>query len=285
MRVNAYVLAGDPAWARESVSSYYHLVSRLVVSFDAEGRSWAGHPLRVEDAIAALRSVDRDRKMVLLPGRHSFPDRPAFESETKQRQHALDAASEGADWVLQLDTDEVVLDAGTFMGHLRRADSRGAAAMDYPLRDFYQRFGETWFLEHCSRFWGDQANYPGPVAVWAGTQLEHCRQPGPVAYRVDMAPWNTDPAHARSAQVHGVIGRGEAIAHLSWVRDRQDLEEKAVVSGYAGVRDWAQDLARWRWRGRHPFMTAMTAPFRRDPFDRFRVARLRVPVPLPASHP
>lgn len=285
MRVHAYVLAGDPAWARESVSSYYDQVARVVVSYDALGRSWAGHDLRVTETVAALRSVDRDNKLVFLPGSHSFPDRPILEVETEHRQQALDAASDGADWVLQLDTDEVVLDAGTFMTHLLRADSSRAAAMDYPLRDFYQRLGESRFLEHCSRFWGDQANYPGPVAVRAGTRLVHCRQVGPVGYRVDLAPWNTDPSHPRGAHVHAVVRRDQAIAHLSWVRDEGAMQEKAVVSGYASAHDWVRDLKRWRWRRRHPVLTALTVPFRQDPFDRFRVSRLRLPTRVPVAGP
>ncbi len=44
MRLNAYVLAADPAWIEESVASYYDLVQRILVSFDDSGTSWTGHP-------------------------------------------------------------------------------------------------------------------------------------------------------------------------------------------------------------------------------------------------
>src|SRR4051794_34106735 len=109
MRIHAYVLAGDPAWISESVLSYYPLVDRIVVSYDAKGRSWAGHRLLVDDSLRSLKSVDVSGKMVFLPGNHTDPERFSLEMETEQRQGALDAASEGADWVLQLDTDEILL--------------------------------------------------------------------------------------------------------------------------------------------------------------------------------
>lgn len=273
MRLNAYVLAGDPAWAAHSLRSYYGLVDRVVVSFDADGRSWSGRPLRVDEAVAALRAADPDGKLVLLPGHHSDPDRPVLDVETEHRQEAVDAAGEGADWVLQLDADEILLSPEVFARHLRRAAERGARALDYPLRDFYQDLGGGRYLEHCGRFWTSQSAYPGPVAVEAGIALRHCRQVDAPHYRVDTHARNTDPAHAADAHVHAVVDRRDAIAHMSWVRTEDEMRLKAATSGYAGGSRWARALPRWRWRREHPWLTAAAAPVR-GPFDRFRVADL-----------
>ena len=245
MRIHAYVLAGDPAWISESVSSYYPLVDRIVVSYDATGRSWAGHRLLVDDSLRALKSVDVSGKMVFLPGNHADPERPSLEMDTEQRQGALDAASEGADWVLQLDTDEILLSPDVFTQHLEEAAHRAASGLDYPMRTFYQRAGPDRFLEHCRRFWGDQASFPGPAAVLAGTVLVHCRQVAGGLYRVDFRPWNTDPAHPRQAPVHAVIGREAAIAHLSWVRPREEMIRKTRTSGHAKTDDLVSELPRW----------------------------------------
>jgi hypothetical protein len=162
VKLHAYVLAGDPAWAAQSLSSYYHLVDRVVVSFDADKRSWTGHPLMVDEAVAALKSADPDHKIRWLPGAHSFPERAALEVETEQRQAALEAASDGSEWVLQLDTDEIVQSPSALISHVERADRRNAGALDFPLRDFYQAAGPGRFLEHCGRFWRVQARLPGP---------------------------------------------------------------------------------------------------------------------------
>jgi hypothetical protein len=275
VRINAYVLAGDPGWIGESIASYYGLVDRIFVSHDQAGLSWHGHPLSVEESLKRISAADPDGKTTLLPGNHSYSSRPPMETETEQRQAALDAASVGADWVLQIDTDEIVSAPAALLHHLRCADQRAAEALAFPLRDVYARTRSGRFLEHCGRFWTTQAAYPGPVAVRAGVTLSAARQPTTSsAYRVDVSPRNTDPAHPFDAPVHAVISPEEAILHLSWVRTEAQMAEKSVVSGYAGNRDWGRDLTRWRRRSQHPWRTAATAPFAQDPFGRFRVISL-----------
>ena len=287
MKRHAYVLAGDPAWARHSVSSYYDLVDRIVVSYDQDGLSWSGRPLAVEESLAALRSIDHDGKMLFLPGAHSAPERPALDAETTQRQGALDVASEGAQWVLQLDTDEVVLDQRAFVAALDDADAQGFDSVHYPMRDFYQRAerdavwddGGGRFLEHCSRWWGPQAAYPGPLALRVPSILALCRQTNEKPYRADFGPVNTDPAHPMSAPVHRVVGEAEAVAHMSWVRSPEQMLRKSQTSGHAAERNWGPPLRRWARRGRHPWLTAASAPLHREAFERFRVARLELPAP------
>lgn len=277
MRLNAYVLAGDPAWIPRSVGSYYDLVETIVVSYDRRHRSWSGAPLSVGAALDRLRSLDRDGKLRLLPGDHSDPGAKVLTNETEQRRQALEVAGEGADWVLQLDTDEILLDRAAFLAALAAGDRSGAAGLDYPLRDFYQRVGPGTFLEHCGRFWTDRAAYPGPVAVRAGTPLSHCRQTREPLYRVDFRTRNTDPWHPSDVPVHRVVARSQAIAHMSWVRSPEQMREKSVTSGYAAARDWSRELPRWERRGRHPWLTALSAPVRRREENRFRLARPGVP--------
>ena len=275
MKIHAYVLAGDPAWIGESIGSFYGLVDRIVVSYDADGLSWSGHPLSTAESLSRIAAADPDGKVVLRPGRFSNPELMAMWAETAQRQDALDAASEGADWVLQLDTDEVVADTGAFLAAIETADGRAASAVEYPARVLYARARSGRFLETCGRFWSTQSSYPGPVAVRAGTTLSHARQAAGVpVYRVDVAPWNTDPARPATTPVHRVIRRDQSILHLSWVRTEAQMAEKRTVSGHARDRDWDGELGRWRRRMRHPFLTAAAAPFARKPFERYRVASL-----------
>lgn len=275
MRLNAYVLAGDPAWIRESLGSYYGLVDRIIVSYDRSGRSWSGAPLSIQESLRRIAAFDVDKKTVLLPGDHSDASRNPVRVETIQRQAALDAASEGADWVLQLDTDEIVAAPHVLCGFIVKAEERGADALAYPARTFYSRSPSGVFLEQCGRFWTPQAGYPGPVAVRAGTTLSVARQAESVPhFRVDMSAWNTDPAHARGTPVHAVVAPSDAILHMSWVRTEDQMREKSVVSGYAMTQDWSRELRLWRRRSAHPHLTALGAPFARNPFRRFRASRL-----------
>lgn len=274
-RLNAYVLAGDPAWAEVSIGSYYAMVDRIVVSFDRSHRSWSGHPLSVEASLERITAADPDGKLVLLPGDHVMTsERSLMATETAQRQAALDAASDGADWVIQLDTDEVVTDPRALLGSIDEADAHGASALDYPLRTVYAAARGGRYLEQCGRFWTPQAAYPGPIAVRAGTRLDVARQAGAATrYRVDMAARNTDPAQPRGIRVDAAVPASAAILHLSWVRTESQMAEKRRVSGYAGNRDWDRDLERWRRRARHPWLTAAGAPFA-GPWQRYRTVRL-----------
>lgn len=275
LKLNAYVLAGDPAWIPQSVGSYYDLVDRIFVSYDRRGRSWSGAPLSVDESLARLRAADTDDKVVMLPGDHADPSRFTMRLETEQRQAALDAASEGADWVIQLDTDEIVPAPQIFADHIERAHDHAAEALEYPSRVLYARTATGVFLEQCRRFWGWQASYPGPFAVRAGTTLSFARQAATAPlYRVDVSPWNTDPAHPNWARVHAVVSARDAVLHMSWVRTAAQMAEKAVVSGHAGSRDWTRELRMWRTRTSHPLRTALTAPFTSDPARRFRLSRL-----------
>ena len=275
MRLHAYVLAADPAWAAPSLRSYYHLVEQVIVSYDVDGLSWAGEPTFAPESLAALRSADPDGKLRLLPGHHHDPTRNPLEVETEQRQAALNAASEGSDWVLQLDTDEVALAPSTLNQHIQIAQGRAAEALEFPLRDIYQELGDGKFLERCGRWWTAQGAFPGPVAVKSGAILTHCRQTDSSLYRVDLRPWNTDPAHPRHAPVHGIVSPNEAIAHLSWVRSEDQLAWKLKSrTSYSSPQDWQRKLRAWRWRGRHPLLTVVTAPLRCGDFEHHRITRL-----------
>lgn len=267
MRINAYVLAGDPAWTAESVGSYYPFVDRLVVSHDAQNLSWSGHELEVPEALRRLEACDPARKIDLLSGRYSAPDRFALDAETDQRQAALDAASEGADWVVQLDTDEVLCSPERFLRSLERADAEGFDAVHYPSRWWYQRAGagSDRVLERRRRFGGVRAEYPGPVAVRAGTRLSHCRQTEAPLFRVDFAATSTDPAHPVDAVVHDVVALDEGIIHLSWLRTDEQMERKRLVSGHAGRVDMDAVVRRWRAAYRRPRVTAALGFVHRHP--------------------
>lgn len=261
-RINAYVLAADPWWLEESVSSYYDIVDRIVVSYDQDARSWTGTPLPIEECLQRLRAIDVDGKLDLRPGRFFHADRSALENDTAQRQTALEQASEGADWVIQLDTDEVLLDAGALLAAIEEAESRGCDAVEYPARYLYSRTRSGWMLETTRPLWRRRAGYPGPVVIRPGATLVHCRQSVVPVLRVDMSPTNTDPTHPRDAVVHRVVRPDQAILHYSWVRDDDYMKRKAAWSGHSDT--YTRMLSAWRGRTRRPLIAAAFGWMRRD---------------------
>jgi hypothetical protein len=262
MRINAYIMAADPAWIEASVSSYYDLVDEIVVAYDQDGLSWSRTPLNVEGCLERLATCDPKGKMRYLPGRFARTEASPMENDTFQRQTALNIAGQGADWVIQLDTDEVIADARTFFECLQEADSQGFQAMDYPARWLYQRIGERRFFERCSRTWGPAASFPGPVAVKPGVCLRNARQCAVPLYRVDFRKRNTDPCHGKNAPVHRAIPTRAGIVHYSWIRDEAELLKKTSSWGHS--RDpWAREIAYWKWSGAHPLLATLATPFMR----------------------
>ncbi|WP_187365242.1 hypothetical protein [Cellulosimicrobium cellulans] len=274
MRRHAYILAADPTYLAASVRAYYPVVDRIVVSYDRGHRSWAGQHLPGEEAIAQVKAVDVDGKCVLAPGDYSDPDGPVLDVETHQRQTALDQASEGADWVLTLDTDEVIRRLDPFLGALGRAEDAGADALHYPARWLYNRVGEDLFLETSTRWGRTVTHYPGPLAVRAGTRLDHCRQTLAPHYRVDIRPWNADPYHPRGTLVHEVVHPRDAVMHFSWVRDDAAMRAKFAWSGHADQYAEPTVYRHWVWRTQHPRLAAAASVLRRHDRDRYRVLHL-----------
>jgi hypothetical protein len=285
VKVHAYVLAADPWWLKESVQSYYDQVDRIVVSYDETHTSWTGTPLPVDECLAILEQIDTQSKLVYQPGRYARLGHHPLENETFQRQCALDRAGDGADWVLQVDTDEVFASWSTFSSALGEAEMRGFGGVDYPSRSFYQRLQRHRYLEDSRRWWRVAASYPGAIAVRAGTVLSHCRQAGSTPlYRVDFSHMSTDPARSRRAVVHRVIPKDEAIMHFAWVRDPDYMRRKAKWSGHADQRNWQAEIEHWEWARNHPYLAVIESPLRELRYKR-RQPWLRITSHLPVELP
>ncbi len=281
MKLTAYILAADPAWIEASVLSYYGWVDRIVVSYDGQGLGWTGVPIDVDQCLRRLRAIDRDGKLDYRPGHFARPacfDRP-FENDTHQRQVALDQARAGADWVLQLDTDEVIADAAVFRRCLAEADGAGLAAMNYPAIWLYARAAGRWYLEHCRRGWRRAAGYPGPLAVRADATVDHARRiagPDAAYFHVDVSARSTLLAFPNGIAVDRVIRADEAVFHFSWVRSEAWLRRKFSTWGHARDGDWASELNRWVRSSRHPIAATLYSQLGRG--DGKRPLRLvRVP--------
>lgn len=271
--INAYLMAADPWWLEDSVLSYYDLVDRIVVSYDINGLSWTGTELPVEECLQRIRAIDRDGKCDFRPGNFCNLDRPPLDNDSHQRGVALAQATPGADWVLQLDTDEVALDAAELHSAIMEADRRGAVGVEYPSRYLYTRAAGGAFLEFARPGWRTMANYPGPVAVRAGTPLRHARQIDGGLYRVDLAANNTDPRHPADAVVHRAVRRDQAILHYYWVRSEDSMRRKAGWSGHADTYSEPRRLTTWRRHTRHPFL-ATALPGSGPDGEWFRLTRL-----------
>jgi hypothetical protein len=263
VRINAYVFAADAEFVERSVASYYDLVDRLVVSYDESGRAWNGARIDVEDCLGRLRGLD---KVELCGGSFCRPDLAPMAAETAQRTDALAAAADGADWVLQIDADEVLPDASALLAALRAAGELGLPAVEWPMRVLFRSLGRGRYLEVCDVDGGDRYEYPGAIAVRPGTPLAHARRVDSPFLRVVVNGDERSLQVARPAAENEtrleLLGPQQAILHYSWAGSRARIRSKVDSWGHTdGWHTRAYYLLRWRpapllWRTMrdfHPF--------------------------------
>ena len=279
MKINAYVMAADPAWIESSVLSYYNEIEKLFVSYDENSIGYTGRPIDVAQCLKRLKAVDSQGKMVFVPGHFARSDHAPMENETHQRQCILKEAAAGADWVLQLDTDEAMADPEEFLSCLREADEKGFGALNYPSRWLYKRLSYRHYLENCSRFWQIVASYPGSLAIKSSTQVNLARQTKEPTFHVDFKPKSTDPARSEDTVVHRVIRADQAIMHYSMVRSEKALRQKTETWSHATDRNWNPEIEKWLWSGRHPLLATLITPLVRNSSTRKRLRISRIAPP------
>ena len=267
MKLNAYVLAADPTWIEASVLSYYDMIEELVVSYDRNGRGWTGAAVPIDACLERLRAMDTMKKMRFVPGDFFREGRSPMDNDTFQRQCALDEASTGADWVLSLDTDEVLPKPTALRRVLERSEELAIAAVEWPMRVLYQRTRSGEFLEVCAADGQDRFDYPGPIATRPGERLKDARRTCDKFLRPIVRGDNRSLQISRPAEVgleirEVLLDPEEAIVHNSWARSPANIRSKIRSWGHAnGLRSWKYYAFRWSaapyvWKGMrdfHPF--------------------------------
>lgn len=269
LRLGAYVLPGDPVWLRSSLSGYYDLLDALVVPVPADALGWTGRPLPVAECLRAIREIDRRGLAREVFGRWVDNADP-LRADTAQRQSAIDSLGDEVDWVLQIDNDELLPDPGSLLALIEEAESTGIGAVDWPMRVLYRRVGRGRYLEVRGNHGEPVHDYPGPVAVRAGSRLRQARRvAGPLLRPTVVGDTTSLPLqHALEVgEVRRPILREEqAILHNSWARRPGSVWRKTRTWGHAaGVKSVAYYVAVWlpspwthQWlRNIHPFMDGL----------------------------
>lgn len=265
MRLAAYVLAADPTWIEKSVAAYYDHVAEIVVSYDDDGLGWTGSRVSSDEALARLRAIDPAGKMRFVGGNHhSLATAPV--NELQQRQEALDSLADAADWVLQIDTDEVLPDVDVLTAALQHADAHGLQIVEWPMRVLYRQLSPRDFLVVTGKDGRGSFEYPGPIAVRPGVVLNDARRAdGPFLRPVvdgDDASLQVVRPPVDGEDRSFRIREDQTILHNSWARSPAVVLRKVRSWGhYAGWRSWRYYAGTWlpskylwRWqRDLHPF--------------------------------
>ena len=274
-RIGAYILPGDPIWLAESLHQYYPLLDDLVVPVPKNNRGWMGQPVQVDECLEIIRRVDVRGIMRIVEGEWTDSSRP-LAMDTAQRQTAIDALTDTVDWVLQLDNDEFLPDVAGLLGLIDLAEVRDVVGVELPMRVLFRRTRRHVF-EVVEWRGGVHHEYPGPVAVRAGTKLANARQiDGPVLRAVALEA-------ARSTQVRHALRDGEqrvevdasiAIVHNSWARAPESIRRKMRGWGhtnqvrqgrYFWLRWWPTPFTWWLMVDWHPIAGRLWPRLRRLP--------------------
>jgi hypothetical protein len=260
MKINAYVMASELPWVQESICSYYEIVNKIVVSFDKDNLSWTQRPLQVAAVIEAIKQIDKDGKVVVISDNFHSRLNP-LENDTYQRKISLEHAGRGADWVLQFDTDEIVVNPGALLSKLELAASKDACELWYPSLWVYNQ-SKHFNIVYSDRFYRPVGSYPGPIAVRPNVRLECARQSdsrsrGYVVGLPRYCPIKSD------YELDQDIKFSDWVLHMSWVRDQSFFDEKAKNSGHANDFDWMLAKKSWNFARDYPFIHCLRTPFSR----------------------
>jgi hypothetical protein len=264
----AYILAADPTWLRSSLSRYYDILELLVISASATNIGWTGSPIPADDCVELAQGLDDRGVATILRGDFCSPLAP-LDADTRQRQDAIDAIATldaSLDWILQIDTDEVLPSLKRLLDVIALAEEYGADAIEWPMRILYRRLRDGQYLQIVNADGSDHYEYPGPIAVRSGTRLNHARLSAGRFLRPLVQGDKCSLQIARPALPNEVripcLTEGEAILHNSWARSPAEVHRKISSWGHnQGLRSslyfyrtWLPTPLRWRrMRDLHPF--------------------------------
>ncbi|WP_062133870.1 hypothetical protein [Demequina aestuarii] len=266
--LGAYVLPGDPVWLARTLPQYYSMLTALSVPVPADGLSWTGRPLPVDETLAIIDACDTRGLADRFEGRWTNVDRPR-DAGTAQRQAALNRVGDGVDWVLQIDNDELLPHPEVLGSVLDEADRVGAIAVEWPMRVLYRRTRRT-VLEVVASNGAPVYDYPGPIAVRPGATLTEARRAAGPLLRVavhgdDQSLQITRPAEPQEFRAT-LLQPEHAILHNSWARHPRDVWRKVTSSGHSRdfglaryyVTRWLSSPLTWRaQRDVHPFSSGL----------------------------
>lgn len=256
MKIAAYVCLGDPAWIEASVNSYYPYVTKIIATYDRNGRSWSGPSIDINVCIERLRAIDVDGKVEFIGGDFCIEenfDNPMI-SDTYQRNIGLSIASQYGDWVLQLDTDEIVANWDVLKSYVNEADENSFDAVYFPAIYVYQLVSPALALEICRRWGKRQAGYPGPICVRAGSTLYLSRRSLGSTLHVPCK-FAFDTVIEKDAVVSDKpVSATDCVVHVTKGRTQAYMEKKFKTWSHSKDRDYSWDLKYWTMVRRYPFL-------------------------------
>jgi hypothetical protein len=277
MKIAAYICLGDPAWIEASVLSYYPHVTKIIATFDRSGRSWSGPEIDVDVCIRRLQAIDIDNKVEYVGGDFCIEqnfDNPIV-SDTYQRNVGLTVASQYGDWVLQLDTDEIIPNWDVFISYIDFANAHSFDAVYFPSIYVYQLISRNLALESCRRWGTRQAGFPGPLSVKSGSNLYLSRRSLGSTLHVPCENGFDTVIEKAAVVTNNRVASNNCVIHITKGRTPAYMEKKFRTWGHSRDRDFSWELRYWTSVRRFPWVFLLVSHvLRGGNVDKFRLFRI-----------
>ncbi len=110
------LLAYDTVYFEESVRSYLDIVDEVVIGLDENRETWSGGSFDLDPHITS-RLLGISDKVRIVEDQFFIPGLSAMENDTRERNF-LSSHVQGADWLLSIDSDELLMNASDLQDFL-----------------------------------------------------------------------------------------------------------------------------------------------------------------------
>jgi len=194
------LLAFDYRYAFNAIRSYYDIADEIILGLDADRISWTGHPFYIDlvQIQAFMQQLDRSGKMRIIEGDFHSLEKP-MANETNERNELSRHCAPG-NWVVQIDSDEVLRNAAEFKHWLLATNPPGAVSAAWI--SVFKQFGDQALVISTSEI--------TPVATRLRGQYVNAR-------------WTKEPSTTSPLQ----------LLHHSWGRTPDEIKQKLQNWGHA----------------------------------------------------
>lgn len=222
-------IAYDYRYSYRSLEAAYDIADEVILGIDAQRLSWSGIPFKLDIAefTAQIARIDK-RRIVRIIEDDFHSDEHPMGNDVRERR-VLSSHCKKGNWIIQIDSDEIAMNAQAFRGWLPKADPN--ADVQARWITVFKSFGEQCLV----------ANEPNAFTS-VGTRV---------------------PGIYQCARVTGQprLNSNLILLHYSWGRTREQLEQKLTNWSHSRDFDVPKFLALWdsvtlenyaRFRDFHP---------------------------------
>jgi hypothetical protein len=206
-------VAYDYAYCYRSLEAVYDIADEVILGIDAKRLSWSNKPYSFDEK-AFLEQIGRmDKRGIVRVIQDDFHSDPHPMQNDVRERRILSTKTKPGNWIIQIDSDEIALNAREFRAWLPKADP--SADLQAKWITVFKTFGDQCLV----------ANEPDSMTS-VGTRV---------------------PAIYQCARVTGQPRQASnlILLHYSWGRSREQLEQKLTNWSHARDFDVPKFLTLW----------------------------------------